>query len=272
MSDTVLENRMTTLEERLSLKVDRLIEDGKRRDCRIDRLIEDGKRRAREIDRLSEKLYRMDRRIDRLSENVYRMDRRIHRLSDMVYEISKNMDRSDENPERPSQKVEPVDSFKEEMRAEQKKWNIQLAESSSKRGRMVEDLLAPSLPDVLREIVPCPPDDEPLLNIHVRRRHPKQRQKIFEVDGVVDSGEYALFCECKSELESADITKLVAKLAQARDYFPQYANHHLLGAVATLHIEPSLVQYASDKGILAFAVGQELMDVQNEAGFTPKHF
>ena len=92
------------------------------------------------------------------------------------------------------------------------------------------------------------------------------------MDGVVDCGDYALFCECKNRLKSGDITRLTGKLAQAREYFPEYAHHHLLGAVAALHIEPSLVQYASEQGILAFAIGEELMDVQNEVGFTPRHF
>ena len=208
------------------------------------------------------------------------LEERMTTLEKMMIQLTRNVQRTTQNLERLSEerKAEQKEwnrkweQFREERKAEQKEWNKKWGQLSNKWGTMVEDLVAPSLPRLLPKVAPCPPDDEPIVNIRAYRRHPSQKGKRFEMDGVVDCGEYALFCECKSTLGSADITKLVSKLAQARDYFPEYTHHHLLGAVAALHIEPSLVQYASDKGILALAVGQELMDVQNEAGFTPQHF
>jgi hypothetical protein len=42
--------------------------------------------------------------------------------------------------------------------------------------------------------------------------------------------------------------------------------------VATLYVDQSLVTYASKKGVLVLAVGDELMDVMNPEGFKPKEY
>lgn len=219
----------------------------------------------------------LENRMTTLEKMMIQLTRNVERTTQNLDSLGKELRASHEEM-RAERKAEQKqwnkkwEQLREERNAEKKEWNKQWGKLSNKWGTMVEDLVAPSLPRLLREIAPCPPDDEPIVQIRALRRHPKQKGKRFEMDGVVDCGEYALFCECKSTLASADITKLIRKLGQARDYFPEYAHHHLLGGVAALHIEPSLVQYASEQGILAFAVGEELMDVQNEAGFTPKHF
>lgn len=242
MSDILLQNRMTTLEEmmvRLTGNVERTTEN---------------------LERLGKEL-RASHEEMREEHRQFREERKAEQK-----EWNKRWEQSREEWDK------RWDKLSEDRKAEKKEWNRRWGKLSNKWGTMVEDLVGPSLPRLLREVAPCPPDDEPLVQIRAYRRHPKQRKKIFHIDGVVDSGEYALFCECFDTLEPADITKLVSKLAQAREYFPEYADHYLLGAVAALHIKPSLVQYASNKGILAFAVGEELMDVQNEAGFTPRRF
>ena len=269
MSDILLENRMTTLEEMMV----RLTRNAERSDRRIDRLTENAERRDRRIDRLTENAERRDRRIDRLSDMVYHSRQDLDRLSEKVERTTQNLERLSEELRASHEEMRAEHyHFRQEQKAQQKQWNKKWGELSNKWGTMVEDLVAPSLPRLLRKVAPCSPDEPPVVNIRVRRRHPSQKGKMFEMDGVVDCGEYALFCECKSTLKPADITQLVTKLAQARDYFPEYADHHLLGAVAALYIDRSLVQYASHKGILAFAVGTELMVVQNEAGFTPQRF
>ena len=103
--------------------------------------------------------------------------------------------------------------------------------------------------------------------VRVRRSHPTEKGLMQEFDVIASCGEYALFNETKSKLSPADVDSLLAKLALARDYFPEYQQYKLIGSVATLYIDPSLVQYASRKGVVALAVGDELMDVMNEPGF-----
>jgi hypothetical protein len=108
--------------------------------------------------------------------------------------------------------------------------------------------------------------------VRVRRSHPTQKGLMQEFDVIASCGHYALFNETKSSLTPADIDTLLSKLASARDYFPEYQAHKIIGSVATLYIDSSLVRYATRHGILALAVGDELMDVMNEPGFELQEF
>ena len=256
MSDILLQYRMTTLEEmmlRLTGNVVTLTENARQSDKRLDRLSEKVERTTENLERLGKEM--------RAEHRQFREERKAEQK-----EWNKRWEQSREEWDK------RWDKLSEDRKAEKKEWNRRWGKLSNKWGTMVEDLVGPSLPRLLREVAPCPPDDEAKVQIRAYRDHPTEKGKRFEMDGVVKCGKYALFCECKSTPDSADIRKLIRKLGQAREFFPEYADHQLLGGLASLHLEPSLVQYASDKGILAFAVGEELMDVQNEAGFTPRHF
>ncbi|MGB0389095.1 MAG: hypothetical protein ACPGWR_30095 [Ardenticatenaceae bacterium] len=283
MSHTLLENRTTILEEmmvRLTGNVEILTENAQRSDKRLDkrleRLTENAEQSDKRLDRLSEKVERTTENLERLGKELRASheEMRAERKAEQE-EWNKRWDKLSEDREAEKKEWNKRwDKLSEDRKAEKKEWDKQWGRLSNKWGTMVEDLVGPSLPRLLREVAPSPPGNESMVRVRIRARayHPNEKGKRFEMDGVVDSGKYALFCECKSKPKSADITKLIRKLGQAREYFPEYTNHHLLGAIAALHIESDLLQYASDKGILAFAVGKELMDVQNEPGFTPKHF
>ncbi len=165
-----------------------------------------------------------------------------------------------------------LQAHRAEWQAETRKINKQWGELANKMGTLVEDLVAPSLPRILREVVACSEDEGISMAVRVRRSHPTQKGLMQEFDVIASCGRYALFNETKSSLAPADVDSLLAKLAAARAYFPEYQNHKLIGAVATLYIDPSLAQYATRQGILALSTGDELMDVMNEAGFELKAF
>ena len=61
-------------------------------------------------------------------------------------------------------------------------------------------------------------------------------------------------------------------LQEARDFFPQYKEKKVIGALASLYIDTSLVRHIEKQGLIAMAVGQNLMDVLNSPGFKPKEF
>jgi len=147
-----------------------------------------------------------------------------------------------------------------------------LGQISHRLGTLVEDLVAPSLPRVFREMVNCPADEEVLTNVRVRRRHPFQKGKMLEIDAMADWGDYVLFNETKSQFSPEKVKAFLEKLAIVRDYFPEYQSHQIRGCIASLSLDKSLVEYASRQGLLALASGEYLMTVQNEAGFSWKAF
>ncbi len=148
----------------------------------------------------------------------------------------------------------------------------ELGQISHRLGTIVEDLVAPSLPRVFREMVNCPADEDVLTNVRVRRRHPTQKGKMLEIDAMADWGDYVLFNETKSQFSPEKVKAFLEKLAIVRDYFPEYQSHQIRGCIASLSLDKSLVEYASRQGLLALASGEYLMTVQNETGFSWKAF
>jgi seryl-tRNA synthetase len=148
----------------------------------------------------------------------------------------------------------------------------ELGQISHRLGTIVEDLVAPSLPRVLKEMVNCPTEDDVLINVRVRRRHPTQKGKMLEIDAMADCGNYVLFNETKSQFSPEKVKAFLDKLALVRDYFPEYQHHQIRGCIASLYLDKSLIDYASRQGLLALASGEYLMTIQNETGFSWKAF
>jgi bifunctional DNA-binding transcriptional regulator/antitoxin component of YhaV-PrlF toxin-antitoxin module len=148
----------------------------------------------------------------------------------------------------------------------------ELGQISHRLGTIVEDLVAPSLPRVFRELVNCPADEDVLINVRVRRRHPTQKGSMLEIDAMADCGNYVLFNETKSQFSPEKVKAFLKKLAVVRDYFPEYQSYQIRGCIASLYLDKSLVEYASRQGLLALASGEYLMTVQNDAGFSWKAF
>jgi predicted RNase H-like nuclease (RuvC/YqgF family) len=165
-----------------------------------------------------------------------------------------------------------IESFKDEMRREHRQLNKQLGEIANKQGRMTEDLVAPSICRILKEVVDCPASYGCGLVVRIRRVHPDDRSRTREFDAIAECGDYVLVNETKSKLAPADIGELMDTIKDVREYFPEYKNRKFIGSLATLYVDDSLVKHASRKGIIVLAVGDELMDVMNEPGFRPAEF
>ncbi len=108
--------------------------------------------------------------------------------------------------------------------------------------------------------------------VRVLRPHPTKRGHSQEYDVIVSCREYALFNETKSRLRPGDVDRLIERLAEVRLYFPEYAGLKIIGALASLYVDSSLVTYASRQGILVLATGDELMEVINEPGLALQEF
>jgi len=164
-----------------------------------------------------------------------------------------------------------VRGFMERSDRDRRNLNKQLGEIANKQGRMAEDLVAPSVCRILREVLGLSEDDICVANVRVRRRHP-HRKTIREFDVIAECNEYILVNETKSRLSPADVDHVIETIGEVREYLPDYRERRLIGSVATLYVDQSLVTYASKKGVLVLAVGDELMDVMNPKGFKPKEY
>jgi len=209
----------------------------------------------------------------------YRTQRNVDQLSLEMREFKEESRRNHENfREEMREFKDEMKDFKDEMREfkdqsekDRRAFNKQLGEIANKQGRMTEDLVAPGIGRILQKIVggPCGSQDQEA--IRVKRRHCITQERR-EFDAVVACDQYVLINETKSSLNVKDVNDFVEIMGQIRNYFPDYSSKRIIGSLATLYADPSLIKYASSKGILVLAVGDELMDIQNEPGFIPAEF
>ncbi len=166
---------------------------------------------------------------------------------------------------------ENLEAFRREMREENRKLNKQLGEIANKQGRLVEDIVEPSMDRIFRELLGLPEDVVPEGGTRIKRRHPSTGL-LKEFDVIRAHGDYVLVNETKSILRPEDVDHVLVTVNEFRDYFPELKDRRLIASLATLNADASLVRYASRQGVVVLGVGDELMEIQNESGFRPKEF
>ena len=134
---------------------------------------------------------------------------------------------------------EEMRAFKEEGRQQNREMNRRCGELANKLGTRVEDLVAPSLPRIVQEV----------LDLSVRRKRADGRQQ--EYDALAVTPETICLASVKSTLRSADIDPLLnEELSAFRTFFPvrlvrrnagtDQAIHGLLQALVAAFLNPPL--------------------------------
>ncbi|MBI3763815.1 MAG: hypothetical protein HY260_18375 [Chloroflexi bacterium] len=173
--------------------------------------------------------------------------------------------------------------FKAEMRASRERSeaerhdfkienNKRWGELANKLGTLAEDIVAPSVPRILRDVVPCPEDEIDFMAVRVRRRHTSDSGRSQEFDVVAICGEHVLLNETRTRLKPGDVDEFVETLSKAREFFPEYDDKKIIGAIASLYVDETVVRHGEKQGVLVLGLGEDLMDVLNAPGFVPRVF
>jgi hypothetical protein len=189
------------------------------------------------------------------------MDYRVSSLEKAMAEMAREV----------AQTSREMREFKDEMRASQVQMNRKWGELSNKLGTMAEDLVAPSVPRILRQTIG---DLRAPISSAVRVRRPNtvDNSRTQEFDVVAVCGEYALINETKSSLQPEDVAKFSKLLENVREFFPEFADKKVIGAIGSLYVHHSLVAYGERYGLIVLGFGDDVMQVLNSADFKPKVF
>ena len=163
-------------------------------------------------------------------------------------------------------------AWRKQSEAEIRKMRKQWGELSNRLGTMAEDLVAPSVSRILRQTVGCPGDRVESVAVRVRRLHPADPGREQEFDVVAVCGEHVLINETKSRLDPQVVLDFAQRLPEAREFFPEYADKYFIGAIASLYVDESIVRYGEKLGLIVLGFGEDVMDILNSPGFSPKRF
>jgi hypothetical protein len=160
-------------------------------------------------------------------------------------------------------------AFKDEMRQASREADRRLGELANSMGRLVEDIVAPSIPALFdklfgAECTHC------LVRATIAPPHDSGRRREFDV--VAWNGGVFLLNSTKSRLRSVDIEAFVDSLAELREYFPETEGRRIVGSLASFYVDPTLVAAAERAGLYVFGLGTGLLEVLNSPAFKPREF
>ena len=158
--------------------------------------------------------------------------------------------------------------FKDESRQANREMNRRWGELANKMGTLVEDLVAPSLPRIVQELL-----GQEVTDLSVRRKRRLADGRTWDFDAIaVTTGGIVGLNSTKSSLRSVDVDHFARELAAFREFFPEYAAFPVVGILASLAVEESVLNYAERQGLVVLGVGDQIMEIKNRPGFTPKYW
>lgn len=150
--------------------------------------------------------------------------------------------------------------FKDEMKASKKENDRRWGDLVNKLGTLVEDIVAPSLPRIVREEFGFTEIDRFMINLRVRDKTHGARA---EFDVLILSGETLFVNETKSRPKIEYIDAFLKKLEQLPMFFPEYEDKIVIPLFASLSIPEDVLTYLTKKKIYAIGMGEDVMEVLN---------
>ena len=200
---------------------------------------------------------RTDASMARTDEAMARTDEAIGRLERIIER------REQEGARERDAAARDRKEMKEQAERERREMNERWGNLANKMGTVVEDIIAPSIRRLAREVFGCGDQRYFGTRVSVNRSDDPSRER--EFDALYVGARAVLLNETKSSPRSEHVQAFVQFLESGEFalYFPQYRELPIKPAFSSLSIPPDMVTYLTRRGIYAIAMGEEAMQVLN---------
>ena len=156
-----------------------------------------------------------------------------------------------------------LEAREQQAARERQEMNKRWGELANKMGTVVEDIVAPSVRRLAREVFDCGELRQFWTRMSASRSDDPSRTR--EFDALYVGTRAVLLNETKSSPRASDARRFAAFLesGELACYFPQYRKLPIVAAFSSLSIPDDLVTYLTRRGIYAIAMGDEAMQVLN---------
>ena len=198
------------------------------------------------IARINESMAHRDNAIARTNESTARTDDSIARTEHAIARLERIVDRREQEAAR-------------DRREMNKRWG----ELANKMGTVVEDIVAPSVRRLARELFEC--GDLVYFGTRQTVTRDDDRSRTREFDALYVGTRAVLLNETKSSPRCAAARAFVAFLRSGEfgGFFPQHRELPIVPAFSSLSIPDDMVTYLTRHGIYALAMGDEALQVLN---------
>ncbi len=191
-------------------------------------------------------------------------------MSPLAQRVDVAEDRLDRIERMVEQLVADTARFRGQAERDREEWararramNKQWSELATKMGTVVEDIVAPSVRRMAREVFDC--GEQQLFICRIERVRSDDRSRRREFDALYVGDRAVLLNETKSTPWGADIRRFV-RLVRSGEfflYFPEYRDLPLVPVFSSLSLPDNLVTQLTRNGVYALAMGDEAMQVLN---------
>ncbi|HIE25690.1 TPA: hypothetical protein EYP66_00205 [Candidatus Poribacteria bacterium] len=199
-------------------------------------------------------------------------EERVNRLENIMIELADAQMRTQASLKRFSDEMQDFKNemrefkdemreFKEEARADRKQMNKQWGELANKMGTIVEDIVAPNIPQIAKEYFGFRDIEDFMVRRQVRNKKDRAKRREFDVIAVEEK--QVIINETKSTPRIDYIDAFIEVLPQIEDYFPEYAGKKIIPIFSSLYIGEDIANYLTRNQIYAMMMGEEMMELIN---------
>ncbi len=134
---------------------------------------------------------------------------------------------------------------------------------TGKWGKFVEGMVAPACKTLFAD------RNIPVHKV-LQRIQTEYEGRHMEIDILVVNAGYVVLVEVKSTLKVDDVRDHLERLGQFREFFPEYADRQILGAVAGIVIEEQADRFAYREGLFVIGQVDDTVRILNDPQFQPK--
>jgi len=160
-------------------------------------------------------------------------------------------------------KFRDTDRKLDELKAIVERTSRHVDDLTGKWGKFLEGMVAPACKTLFAD------RNIPVHKVHQRVQAEYEGRHI-EIDIMVVNEGYVVLVEVKSTLKVDDVREHLERLGQFREFFPEYADRQILGAVAGIVIEEQADRFAYREGLFVIGQAGDTVRILNDNKFQPK--
>ena len=183
-------------------------------------------------------------------------------LGEEIREFRANVDAAQANWEQRWAKLEQErEKERQEREKERREMNKKWGELANKMGTLVEDIVAPNIPRIARELFGI----DKIVDFSVRRiiYHPTDKSRLKDFDALLIGADAVVLNETKSTVRQSYIEEFIAFIPTVFEYLPEHKGKRVIPVFSSLYIPEHFVRYLTANKIYAMAMGDETMEILN---------
>jgi Sec-independent protein translocase protein TatA len=182
-------------------------------------------------------------------------------LGEEIREFRANVDAAQANWEQRWAKLEQErEKERQEREKERREMNKRWGELANKMGTLVEDIVAPNIRRVARELFGI---EEVDFSVRREVHHPADKSRLKDFDALLIGTDAIVLNETKSTVRQSYIEEFIAFIPTVFEYLPEHRGKRVIPVFSSLYIPEQFVRYLTANKIYAMAMGDETMEILN---------